>query len=167
MSYYHITPEERGRIEAYHKEGYSISKIAHKISRNKSTVSRELRRTLNEPYEAEAAQQDYEKKRQRACRYTKLTQELVDLITEKLQLTWSPEQIVGRLLQGKLSFKTIYRWIYLGRIRVPLEALRHKGKRRKSSEKRGTFQLGKSIQKRPEEVSARTTPGHWEADTIV
>ncbi len=46
MSYYHLTPFERGCIEAYAyaRQGYFISMIADKLGRHKSTVSRELRK---------------------------------------------------------------------------------------------------------------------------
>ena len=42
----------------------------------------------------------------------KITSELKKLIESKLCERWSPEQIVGRELKGKLSFKTIYNWLY-------------------------------------------------------
>ncbi len=64
---------------------------------------------------------------------------------EKLCATWSSEQIVGRLYAGKIAFFTIYRWIYAGRIDVPVTVLRQKGKRQKPTE----------------------TRGHWELDTVV
>lgn len=81
--------------------------------------------------------------------------------------TWSPEQIVGRLYQGKLSFKSIYRWIYNGLLEVPLTVLRQKGKRQKPRETRGRFNIGTPISKRPKEVRKREIFGHWELDTVV
>lgn len=67
-----------------------------------------------------------------------------------------------------VSFKTIYRWIYTGRlVRGELQVLRHKGKRQKPAETRGRFIIGKSIAQRPKEVRSRETFGHWELDTIV
>ena len=42
----------------------------------------------------------------------KITSELKNLIESKLCERGSPEQIVGRELKGKLSFKTIYNWLY-------------------------------------------------------
>jgi len=35
-----------------------------------------------------------------------------NLIEDRLCKTWSPEQIAGRELKGRLSFKTIYNWLY-------------------------------------------------------
>ena len=82
-------------------------------------------------------------------------------------MTWSPEQIVGRDYQEKLSFKTIYNWIYEGILNVPLQVLRHKGKGRQPQETRGKFNIGRSISKRPKSVRNRQAFGHWELDTMV
>jgi IS30 family transposase len=65
------------------------------------------------------------------------TPELAMVIEEKLQPTWSPEQIMGRLRQegqATVCFKTLYRWLYAGRlVKGVLGVLWHKGKRRKLS----------------------------------
>ena len=72
-------------------------------------------------------------------RRLKHTPDLIQDIQTKLELTWSAEQIVGRCYQKRLSFKTIYNWIYQGVIEVSLDYdyLRQKGKRRKTQETRG------------------------------
>lgn len=92
-------------------------------------------------------------------------------LEEKLKATWSPEQITERFRVDGLpvvSFKTIYRWIYHGRlVRGLLHVLQHKGKRQKPTETRGTFAIGRSISDRPKEVRSRETFGHWELDTVV
>ncbi len=72
------------------------------------------------------------------------------------------------LSQPMISFKTIYRWLYEGRlIRMTVQQLRHKGKRQKPQEKRGRFLVGTSIKQRPKEIRFRETFGHWELDTVV
>ena len=167
MSYHHLTSFERGRIDVLHKKGHSIRAIAQELSRSPSTISRELRRFKGHFYEAETAQEQYLQCRSRVGRKSKATPELVKLIRQKLQDTWSPEQIVGRLLSGKLSVKTIYRLIYSGILNVDLSVLRHKGKSRRPVEKRGKFTIGLSIHQRPKDVSNRESIGHWEADTVV
>ncbi len=98
---------------------------------------------------------------------SKLTPELKEAVQEKLDETWSPEQIIGRLYQGKLSFKSIYRWIYSGLLEVPAIVLRQKGKRQKPRETRGRFNIGTPISKRPKDVQKRETFGHRELDTVV
>ena len=42
--YNQLTAEERGKIEAYYEIGVSISHIARKLNRSKSTVYEEIRR---------------------------------------------------------------------------------------------------------------------------
>jgi IS30 family transposase len=70
--------------------------------------------------------------------------------------------------QSMISFRTIYRWLYLGLIkRCSVDVLHQKGKRRKPTETRGRFNVGKSIHSRPKEVKKRETFGHWEFDTVV
>lgn len=44
--YTHLTPFEREKILFFPAEGKSITEIAHLLSRNKSTISRELRRNV-------------------------------------------------------------------------------------------------------------------------
>mgnify|MGYP001640634904 CR=1 FL=1 len=73
------------------------------------------------------------------------------MIESKLCERWSPEQIVGPELKGKLSFKTIYNWLYKNFFDVSLD----KGKSAKTKEKRGKFNIGKSISERPEEVKRK------------
>ena len=74
---------------------------------------------------------------------------------------------MGRDYQEKLSFITIYNWIYEGMLNVPLQVLRHKGKGRQPQETRGKFNIGRSISQRPKSVRNRQEFGHWELDTMV
>jgi len=165
MSYKHLTISERSKIETLLALGFSIRAIAKQIKRSPSTVSRELKRHFN--CSVEVAQKRYKVNKSNCGAKSKCTPELKDAVQEKLRATWSPEQIVGRLFQGKLSFKTIYRWIYEGLLEVPLTTLRQKGKRQKPMETRGRFNVGTPISKRPKEVRKREKFGHWELDTVV
>jgi len=165
MSYQHLTISERAKIETYLELGYSIRAIAKQLKRSPSTISRELCRHANRT--PEEAQARYQANKSNCGAKLKLTPELKEAVQEKLGETWSPEQIVGRLYKGKLSFKSIYRWIYSGILEVPLTVLRQKGKRQKPRETRGRFNIGTPIAKRPKEVRKRETFGHWELDTVV
>lgn len=169
MSYHHLTTFERARIGILLEYGFTQKAIADHLKRSPSTISREIRRNLQDgKYKPERAQQQYESRRLNCGRIGKYSPELADVINDKLRLTWSPEQVVGRLFQGVLSFKTIYRWIYQGHlVNQDMTVLRHKGKRRKPQETRGRFNVGKSIKERPKEIKTRKTFGHWELDTIV
>jgi IS30 family transposase len=98
----------------------------------------------------------------------RFTAELCEIIEAKLSSTWSPEQIANTVTLGQVSFKTIYNWLYQGKLHSGnLDTLRHKGKRHKPAEKRGRFAVGLSISQRPEEVKSREVFGHWELDTMV
>jgi IS30 family transposase len=169
MSYIHLTTYERGQIDCLYRLGWSIRAIAKELSRSHSTISREIRRnTVESRYCKEVAQVQYTERRKDCKPKGKWVQTLGQLIEEKLQETWSPEQIVGKLLQGHISVKTIYRWIYEGLVaKGNLILLRQKGKRRKPVEKRGRFKIGNSIHERPEKVKSREVFGHWELDTVV
>ncbi len=107
MSYSHLTISERVKIETLLELGYSIRKIAYQLNRQPSTISRELKR--NAECTAEEAQARYQANKSNCGAKSKCTPELKEAVQEKLRDTWSTEQIVGRLYQGKLSFKTIYR----------------------------------------------------------
>ena len=166
MSYKHITINERNKIEVLNNEGYSARKIAKVLGFHHSTISRELAR-CDKKYKANYSQIDYIRKSRLKGRKIKLSDYLKQTIEKNLNKTWSPEQIVGRELSNKLSFKTIYNWIYRGLIDVPISILRRKGRSRKPKDNRGKFNIGKSISQRPKIVKKRSEFGHWELDTIV
>lgn len=128
MSHTYLTIEERSKIEVLLQEGYKISHITKLLGRHRSTIYRELNRCLTESYVAKTSQEDSDLLTTHKGRKCKHTSKLLEDIQHKLELTWSPEQIVGRDYQGILSFKTIYNWIYDGVLNVPLQVLRHKGK---------------------------------------
>lgn len=88
MSYCHLTPFERGRLDTLHKQGLSIRSIARELSRSPSTISRELRRFKGQSYEAEAAHENYLLTRKLVGRKSKTTPKLINLIKQKLQDTW-------------------------------------------------------------------------------
>lgn len=131
MSYKHLTIEDRSKIEVLYQEGYTACQIAEAIGRYRSTIYRELKRVESVSYDAQLAQVNATGHQSLKGRRSKHTPELIQDIQTKLELTWSPEQIVGRCYQNRLSFKTIYNWIYQGVIKVSLNCLRQKGKRRK------------------------------------
>lgn len=61
---YHFTILEREKLAAYHAQGLSVTKIAARLNRNKSTISRELTRNrIKEDYTPFVAQGQYVKRR--------------------------------------------------------------------------------------------------------
>ena len=173
MNYKHLTIEERCCLREYYKKGYSYRKIAELLGRNVSTISRELHRNCTHMYEIPSyyphtAQKKSNLRRSYCHRGMFWDQEVLDYIDEKLQLTWSPEQITNTPCKMKMpSFKTIYRWIDERYLKSTLKNLRRKGKTRKRLGNGGRFTTGKSIRKRDKSVYRRKEFGHWEADTVV
>lgn len=172
MGYKHLTITERSKLELLVQMKCSLREIAQKLGRHPSTIGREINRgRKGKEYEARSAQQASLERRASNGPKGKYTSELAEEINHKLKETWSPEQIAERRrVEGKpfVCFKTIYRWLYTGRLAArEVKVLRHKGKRQKPVETRGRFLVGTPISQRPKEVRKRTTFGHWELDTVV
>ena len=174
MNYHHLTIEERSCIRKYYVEGLSYRKIAQLIGRSPSTVSREIRRNCTHMYDIptyypHTAQKKYLLRRSYCHRGMFHSQEIISYIEEKLQATWSPEQIASAPAPYPMpSCRTIYRWLYdRYLLNGNLKVLRRKGKSHGVKETRGKFNKGKSIRKRDKSVYRREEAGHWEADTVV
>ena len=167
MSYKHITINERCCIVEYLNLGWNLSKIAKELNRNKSSISREIKRNnLNGRYKAHVAQDKYENRRVKCKPHGKIANaSLVNYVQEKLNNHWSPEQISGRLKlefnKQIISFSTIYSWLYKGILEhCSVDLLRRKGKSLKPRETRGKFNIGKTISQRPKDVRKRLDIGH-------
>jgi IS30 family transposase len=176
----HLTLEEREDIMCLVREDKAITQIAHAIGKDKSTISRELKRnSCKRFYRASTAQKRYEQRRL-ACRRHRLLENatLFELVRSKfLEDQWSPEQIEGRLrLEGthRISDSTIYRGIKAGLFdgciggKKAARRLRRKGRKRRSpsSERRGKIIVVHDITDRPQEAEDRSRLGDWEADTV-
>jgi IS30 family transposase len=121
MSYTHLTPSERGQLQALRAEGKSMRYIAKTIERDPSTISKELQRnSTRNGYDAQHAQQLYRERREECRPATKLDHRpLWAYVIDKLGDGWTPEQIAGRLpleypddLRMRISYETIYHTIY-------------------------------------------------------
>ena len=158
MSYHHLTITERIKIETYLELGLKPIQIARKLGVHKSTLSRELR-PCNNTYSAQATQTHNEQLAKQKGRKSSWTPELKQEIEERLQSSWSPEQICRPYQlenRSMVSFKTVYN-CYAGTV------LRGKGKSQSPQETRRKFPIGISISKRPKEVKMRKTVaiGNW------
>ena len=173
--YTHLTVDERYQIKAHKKAGFSNSEIASELDRHVSTIKGELKRNLGlRGYRPKQAQSLYEQRHASKPKKVKLTQELKALISEKLRLDWSPEQIQGRL---KLLDKEcvvpsiIYAFIREDKANGGdlYKHLRHKRYRRRSAsgDLRGHIRNRIGIEHRPEVVELKTRLGDWEADTVI
>ena len=180
MNYIHLTIEERACISKFKEMKMSLREMAKLLNRNVSTISRELKRNSYKTgihysatrYVPTDANNKYKMRRLKCHRNCIINCSTVEYIKNKIELHWSPDQIVNRIDENKPlkfpSISTIYRWIHYGYIpKVSIIHLRRKGSFKRPAETRGRFNLGKTIKKRPKEVYKRNTFGHWEADTVV
>ena len=179
--YRHLTLAEREYIMVQRARGRSITAIAAALMRNKSTISREIKRNSDsKTYSASQAQACYQQRRKACRRKRKLDDPERFALVKRLflQKHWSPEQIQHRLRHEgcphAISYATIYRGIYAGRFNDPdwvksgKQRLRHRGKKRprKGAVARGGFAIDHELSERPEIAEARGRLGDWEADTV-
>jgi len=175
--YKHLSVEDREKIRVFHEQGLSIAETARRLGRNKSTISRELKRNSNtkNEYSAHKAQKKY-KKRKKACGAKRKLEnrDARQYVEEKLQNFWSPEQIIGRAKLEKQSFSlscnTIYRAIDNGLLPKTLKKnlrIKKKNKRcKKDVDNRGKIPNTVNISQRSKSIENRFNFGHWESDTI-
>ncbi len=132
-----ITYSERIKIETFFKLGLANVQMAERLKRSPSTISYELSRC--QPYQAELAQANAESKLTQCGRKTKLNAKLKQTILNHLRLSWSPEVIAHEL---KLATKSIYNWLYQGKIEFSLSELpEHELRQRRNLGKPGRFSV--------------------------
>jgi len=193
-----IRPAERKRskktLSLYEREEISrglasqlsIRAIAINLDRSPSTVCREINRNGGcSHYRAALADKSaWEKSlRPKICKLAR-NKNLAKIVANKLQKSWSPQQISGWLKvtypKGELNYvshETIYRSLYIqARGVLKKELVKHLRTRRiVRRSKHATMKgggLGQikdavSISERPSSVEDRAIPGHWEGDLIV
>jgi len=178
MNYYsQLTQEQRYHISALYKAGNFQTSIADELKVHKSTISRELRRNLgNKGYKPKQAHKIALDRRGCAKKHTKFTEELKQIVTEKILLDWSPDQISGYLKLhniAEISHERIYQFLLADKKAGGdlYTHLRHSGKKRKkrygSKDRRGQIKNRVSIDNRPKIVDKKQRIGDWEGDTII
>ena len=176
MKKVHLTREQRYTISVMYRQKYSQIEIAQAIGKNKSVVSRELKRNANLKgrYSFEYAQDMADIRKERMKKPRKLTLHVRDEIISLIKEDLSPEQISGRLkLENKpsVSHESIYKIIREDKRNGGdlYKHTRHKLKHRKRpvGEKKITIKNRVSIDLRPEIVNLKKRFGDWEIDTIV
>ena len=180
----HLSPEDRENISRALSAGASFWSIAKEIGRAVSTISREVGRNGGRiHYRAALADKQAWSRacRPKCCRLVQLAP-LQKLVSEKLALEWSPEQIALWLRNEHpdqpelhVSHETIYKSLFIqsrGALRKELrDHLRTARRFRQSRHKTrkghsGAIVDGLSIRERPAEIEDRAVPGHWEGDLI-
>lgn len=179
LSYHHLSLSERKKLRIYWKETKSIREVARRLGRSPSTISRELKRNITRDkrfcaiYRPVNAQKKYMARihKPKGGKYD--NEKLTSYVQCKLLLTWSPEQVAGRIALDyqddasmRVSHTTIYRWLHKGQVSQAAQIrLRHAGHRH--GEHRGKYLGIRTLKQRGREIQRRSRIGDWELDTIV
>ena len=139
-TYTQITLEERCNIAQLQASGSSIREIASTLDRSPSTISREIKRNSDSKggYQPLYADQQGLARRWTGSKLDR-NPELREFVLGRLASGFSPEQIAGKLVssagRSRVSYETIYRFIYAQITRTKDYRWRHLLPRAKS--KRG------------------------------
>ena len=117
MSYTHLSQETRYQIQGLREGGWSLREIDKQVSRDPSTISRELHRNAgDEGYVAKPAHRQSERRRHAASAQPRIDADPWSVVEAHLADGWSPEQIAG---QGDVavSHERIYQHIAADRQR--------------------------------------------------
>lgn len=180
-----LSIQEREEISRGLVAGLSLRKIAARLGRSPSTVSREVNRNRGrQKYRAARADEHAWRLalRPKPCRLA-TNASLQMVVAEKLSDDWSPQQISGWLNAEylddgtmRVSHETIYKSLFVqARGVLKKELISHLRSKRtirrgKTSttqgQPRGQIVDAVSIRDRPAEVEDRAIPGHWEGDLL-
>lgn len=181
-----LSVQEREFIADLCDKGWSIRRIAGRLGRAPSTISREVRRGRTDDglYLPRVAQRASVRRRARP-KTPKLVRhhQLRDYVQQGLAKRWSPTQISARVRVDyeedesmRVSPETIYQAIYVqsrGNLKKEVLTSLRRGKTmrvsrgRKHRDTRGKIQDMVMISQRPPTVEDRAVPGHWEGDLII
>jgi len=180
-----LTLQEREEISRGVAAGDSARRIAARLGRAASTISRELdRHGGRRRYRAaEADRRAWERaRRPQRCKLAR-NPGLAGIVAAKLEQDWSPQQIAGWLkitFPGdetmRVSHETIYLTLFVqarGALKRELAAhlrrsrsLRRAGTAKRANSGQGQIVDAVSIRERPAEAEERAIPGHWEGDLL-
>jgi IS30 family transposase len=179
-----LTFAEREEISRGLAAGYSLRRIAAGLGRAPSTISREVAANggARRYRAARADRQAWSRAgRPKPCRLA-TRPVLRDMVEEKLQRRWSPQQIAGWLKlafptspEMQVSHETIYRTLFVqsrGALRRELTRYLRTGRviRRPKGVRMPDGRGGRPnilhISERPAEADDRAVPGHWEGDLV-
>lgn len=176
-SYSHFTLKERIFLEELIKQNKNKSEIARILGRDKSTISREIKRNSNAQgiYNSWGAYSKSCKRRKKSVRKKRIVEdsELYKFICKKLNEYWSPELISAVWNQAhpedRICFCTIYRDLkkkFFEGITAKTH-LRRRGKRIvRNHIKCGGIRPEHTIHERSKEIEERKFCGDWEGDTV-
>ena len=180
-----LSTSDREEVSRGLVAGDSLRRIAGRLGRAPSTISREVAWSGNRGQyrawraEEEAAQRARRPKPSKLGTNVGLRREVERGLEEK----WSPQQISRRLMRDypddsgmRVSHETIYKTLFVqarGALRKELAACLRTGRARRRPHMR-TEQAGAGrlkdmvlISERPAEAADRAVPGHWEGDLLI
>jgi IS30 family transposase len=180
-----LSLQEREEISRGLSAGHSATGIGARLGRSASTVCREIAHNGGrEHYRATTADERAWKQAERPKPCKLVTQRrLRTVVTQKLLLDWSPEQISGWLRRSfpanqtmQVSHETIYRSLFVqarGVLKKELVAhlrskrgMRHARTASVHGHHRGQIVDAVTIGERPAQAEDRAVPGHWEGDLL-
>lgn len=170
-----LTREQRYTISVMYRQGISRKKIAETIGKDKSVVSREIKRNSDEKgeYRFSYAQEQADLRKERLSQPRKFTGEVQNRIERYMRkFQWSPEQIVGycRLKSyAMVSVERIYQYIRKDKANGGDLYTHCRFQLKHRNRPMGKYIPIKdrvSIDERPDEADG-TRFGDWEMDLIV
>lgn len=191
MKFTHITTDDRKHIEAWLKAGLSKRTIAELLEKDYSTICREIKRgtvTLvsENPYykeyaiyQADYAQNSYQKAASRKGRKSKLSRDLLlkDYIETKVKTGYSPEVALQLYHQTHtkltctICFKTVYNALDRNEFtQITNNDLPYRKPQKQPKKRRKINPVPenrRSIEERPALVLKRNAFGHWEMDCVL
>ena len=180
-----LSKDEREEISRGLARGESCRAIAAAIGRTHTTVSREVDRNGGRGrYRAhDADEAAWGRARRPKSSKLAVNSRLREVVEERLELEWSPEQISAWLAgtyAGELAMQVSHETIYLSLFVQSRGALRHqlcahlrrrrrtrRPRGRPAPQGRGQIREMVMISERPAEVEDRAVPGHWEGDLLL
>ena len=181
-----LSKGEREEISRGLARGEGFRAIGRAISRDHTTVSREVNRNGGPTrYRAqEADEAAWGRARRPKPSRLHLNPELRAVVEEKLRVKWSPQQISRWLRRTypdhdamQVSHETIYLSLFVqgrGALRRELTSClrsgrhtRHPRAQRPKRQGQGKIPGRVMISERPAEVEDRAVPGHWEGDLLL
>lgn len=180
--YSHLSSEERNTIQrGLNRAPSTVTREISRCIAQMAPQTRPAHRAASIGYDAARAAQVSRACRRRGPRKLAEGTPLRAAVIEQLHDGWSPEQIAGRLRsmnpdqpEAQVCHETIYAAIYAtprGELRKSLisqlrQAHKQRLPRSRGQDRRGHLPDMVSIHDRPEEVTDRRVPGHWEGDLI-
>jgi transposase, IS30 family len=174
----HVTLQQRYTIAVMLQQNYKQIEIARAIGKDKSVVSREIKRNCDKrsgEYRFDLAERKRISRQRERERSSKLTDSVVNEMIAKLENNWSPEQITNRCKKEGIemvSHERIYQFIKEDKDNGGelFKRLRKKKKYRKrcgTEDSRGKIKDQKRIKDRPRIVEEKSRFGDWEVDLII